>query len=112
MSIEAFKINGIGASSAPEQVGKLATPAAIISQQANEDAVKVSLSKSQEKVAANEERIRQAEEERQKMLENARKNLRAREVQFLSNGSENSTELKFQVVEKESGKVVIEYPPD
>ncbi|MCC6933875.1 MAG: hypothetical protein IT292_11605 [Deltaproteobacteria bacterium] len=112
MGIKALKIDSIGASSAPTQGSNPATPAAVLSQQANEDAVKVSLTSSQARVDANEERFRRAEEERQKMLENARKNLRAREVQFLSSYGNNPTELKFKVVEKESGKVVIEYPPD
>ena len=77
----------------------------------NSDAVKVEIAASQVTVEAEEKRLQDQAEARKTEFEKiAQENFSQRQVVFI--GAENGNDIRFQVVDKESGEVVVSYPPN
>ena len=109
MDINAAKISGIDTSALRESANGKASASSVSANtnQEEQDAVKVSLS------ANGDPASKPVDEDGQKMQESARKILRNKSVQFLgSDGEGAATEIRFRIIEKDSGEVILEYPPE
>ena len=88
-----------------------------VNKEKNDDAVKITIAaieNSDENVKAKQNEMRAQEAERERRFrEQAEKNFAKTAVKFLDRNSKDSqVDIRFKVVESESGRVVVEYPPD